>query len=105
MVVELVVARPKRFERGNRDHEISTGSEEVDRAAHTGERLLEMLDHVEHQDEVIPFTGPKAFVEWTDLNAVDPTAPGRHAPGVHFDPLDFAEARKLVEKEAVAAAD
>ena len=103
--VQLVVVGPEQLKRRHRKQQPPVRGEQIVDVAERAPRILDVLEHVEHDDEIVTPTRRKRVVERTDL---DPLAPRRligHDAGVGLDAFDLPELAEKRKQHAIAAAD
>ncbi len=102
--VGLVVAAPEPGQGGDRQQQHAAGPREGEGRIEGRPVVLDVLQDVEHQQQVIRPVGTEARAEPADRDPVAPSGIVQQR-GVGLEPVDLAEAGQRVEEEAVAAAD
>ena len=91
---------------GTADDDAAGGFEQAQRVAQRGFRMLEMLEHVEHQHQAVAAAHVEGLVERSDVNSVVLPVLGRHDLGIAFDTFDKRrKPGEFLEEKAVTTAD
>src|SRR5882724_12153313 len=95
---------PKKLECGDRDQEGSTGFEQCPASAESLQGFGNVLENVKKQNERILFLRAERL-ERADINFVKMRIRGVDNFTGGLDTFDFAEFRKRIKKESIAAAN
>ena len=104
MLVRLVVATPEPGERRDCEQEAAAGLEAIAGCAEGIGFVCDVLENVEHEDEIERDIGDEF---WPQCGNSDPVAPVQivHDRGIGLDALNLSKLGQPVEEQTVAAAD
>ncbi len=103
MVVQVVVRGPERLERGDRRDEGPAGLEAPHQFVQRGGRIVEVLEHVEGDDQPVAMRLARIDGQQVGADARAPGARGVEERRLGFDAVGLAVLGEGGEEEAVAA--
>ena len=105
MMIEFVMAGPKRIECGDRGNQITARLKQMLRVSNRSRRIGHMLENVKHQNRFVFLRWLETLIEKLAMDLISPTTIRRHRVCIRFHAGDGPESLKFVKEKTVPTAN
>ena len=101
MVIHDVVIGPQHPKSGHSEKQNSARFQQSVSAGEGASRIFQMLENIQHEQQVVTLAGLETAIEWSDVNFGGIRAGGIDEMGVGLDAFDVAKLGQAGEKQSV----